>query len=42
MAEYMSSLARRGHAETGVVIPLTDPEAFIRGSAEAGVVRIIA
>jgi Tfp pilus assembly protein PilF len=42
MADYMSSLARRGQAETGVIIPLTDPEAFIRGSAEAGVLRIIA
>ena len=29
----MTSLARRGHAETGVVIPTTDAEAFIRGSA---------
>jgi len=39
--EFMISLARRGHAETGVVIPTTDAEAFIRGSAEAGVVRIV-
>ncbi|HEU4649617.1 MAG TPA: tetratricopeptide repeat protein [Gemmatimonadales bacterium] len=41
MAEYMQDLARRGRAETGVVIPVTDAEAFIRGSAEAGVLRII-
>ncbi|HEX5386878.1 MAG TPA: tetratricopeptide repeat protein [Gemmatimonadales bacterium] len=41
MAEYMLGLARRGRAETGVVIPVTDAEAFIRGSAEAGVLRII-
>jgi len=41
MAEYMVGLARRGRAETGVVIPVTDAEAFIRGSAEAGVLRII-
>jgi Flp pilus assembly protein TadD len=41
MADYMASLARRGQTETGVVIPLTDAEAFIRGSVEAGVVRII-
>ena len=41
MTEFMTSLARRGRAETGIVIPLTDAEAFIRGSAEAGVLRII-
>ena len=28
-------------SETGVVIPTTDAEAFIRGSAEAGVLRIM-
>jgi hypothetical protein len=38
--EFMLSQARRGQAETGVVIPTTDAEAFIRGSAEAGVLRI--
>ncbi|TFG53978.1 MAG: tetratricopeptide repeat protein [Gemmatimonadales bacterium] len=41
MGEFMASVARRGRAETGVVIPLTDAEAFIRGSARAGVLRII-
>ncbi len=41
VAEYMQGLAQRGRAETGVVIPVTDAEAFIRGSAEAGVVRIL-
>jgi hypothetical protein len=39
--DFMASLARRGQAETGVVIPTTDAEAFIRGSAEAGVLRIL-
>ena len=39
--DFMNSLARRGQAETGVVIPTTDAEAFIRGSAEAGVLRIL-
>jgi tetratricopeptide (TPR) repeat protein len=39
--EFMADLARRGAAETGVVIPTTDAEAFLRGSAQAGVVRII-
>jgi tetratricopeptide (TPR) repeat protein len=41
LTEFMVGLARRGRAETGVVIPVTDAEAFIRGSAEAGVLRII-
>jgi hypothetical protein len=41
LTDFMASLARRGHAETGVVIPTTDAEAFIRGSAEAGVLRIV-
>lgn len=42
LADYMATLAMRGRAETGVVIPCTDPEAFVRGSAEAGVLRILA
>ena len=41
LAEFMAGLARRGREETGVIIPLTDAEAFIRGSAEAGVLRIV-
>ncbi len=41
LTEFMRDLARRGAAETGVVIPMTDAEAFIRGSAEAGVLRIL-
>jgi Tfp pilus assembly protein PilF len=41
LRDFMASLARRGQAETGVVIPTTDAEAFIRGSAEAGVLRIV-
>ncbi len=39
--EFMARVARRGQAETGVVIPVTGAEAFIRGSAQAGVLRII-
>ena len=39
--EFMTDLARRGAAETGVIIPTTDAEAFLRGSAQAGVVRIL-
>lgn len=41
LSDFMANLAERGHAETGVTIPVTDAEAFIRGSAEAGVLRII-
>jgi len=40
LAEFMAELARHGATETGVVIPTTDAEAFLRGSAAAGVVRI--
>jgi tetratricopeptide (TPR) repeat protein len=39
--DYMARHARRGQTETGVIIPLTSAEAFIRGSAEAGVLRIV-
>jgi Tfp pilus assembly protein PilF len=41
LIDFMASHARRGQAETGVIIPTTDAEAFIRGSAEAGMVRIV-
>jgi hypothetical protein len=41
LADFMLSLAERGRAETGVIIPVTDAEAFIRAAAQAGVVRIL-
>jgi tetratricopeptide (TPR) repeat protein len=41
LTEFMTRQAERGRTETGIVIPTTDAEAFIRGSAEAGVVRIV-
>lgn len=41
LSEFMAGEARRSQEETGVIIPLTDAEAFIRGSAEAGVLRIV-
>jgi tetratricopeptide (TPR) repeat protein len=41
LRDFMAGLAKRGQTETGVIIPVTDAEAFIRGSAEAGVLRII-
>jgi methyl-accepting chemotaxis protein len=40
-ATIEAARAGSAHAETGVVIPTTDAEAFIRGSAEAGVLRIV-
>ena len=39
--DYMAESARQGHQETGVMIPVTDAESFIRGSAEAGLLRIL-
>ena len=41
MDDFMAGLAQRGKQETGVTIPLTSAEAFIRGNAEAGEIRII-
>jgi Flp pilus assembly protein TadD len=41
LSDFMQSLAQQGQIETGVIIPVHDAEAFIRGSAEAGVLRII-
>ena len=40
LAEFMLSQAERGRAETGVIIPVSDAETFIRASAQAGVLRI--
>jgi tetratricopeptide (TPR) repeat protein len=41
VADYMAASARLGRRETGVVIPATDAESFIKGSAEAGLLRIL-
>ena len=41
LAQYMPATARRGRRETGMAIPASDPESFIRGSAEAGLLRIL-
>lgn len=41
IAEFMRTFALRGTAETGVRIPVTSAEAFFKGSAEAGVLRIL-
>jgi Tfp pilus assembly protein PilF len=39
--EFMLSEARRQYAVTGMEISTTDPESFIRGSADAGLLRIV-
>ena len=39
--DFMTTEARRELARTGIRIPTTDPEAFIRGSADAGRLRIV-
>ncbi|HEX3927627.1 MAG TPA: tetratricopeptide repeat protein [Gemmatimonadales bacterium] len=41
VTEFMHAFARRGSAETGVKIPLTGSEPFLRGAAAAGVIRIL-
>ena len=39
--EFMATEARRGYSLTGVKIPTSDPESFLRGSADAGLLRIV-
>ena len=41
MQDYMRRAARRGFRETGVPIPTDDAERFIKGSADAGLLRIV-
>jgi tetratricopeptide (TPR) repeat protein len=41
MEDFMRRAARRGFRETGVQIPTNDAESFIRGSADAGLLRIV-
>ena len=41
MEDFMRRVARRGFRETGVQIPTHDAESFIRGSADAGLLRIV-
>jgi tetratricopeptide (TPR) repeat protein len=40
LGDYMTQMARRRHAETGVIIPVTDAESFVRGNADAGLLTI--
>lgn len=41
LADYMEQVARKSRAESGMIIPATDAEAFVRGSALAGLLRIL-
>jgi tetratricopeptide (TPR) repeat protein len=41
LEEYMEASAKRWRKQTGVTIPATDPEAFLRAGADAGVLRIL-
>src|SRR5207245_2484548 len=41
LEQYMAATAQRGRKQTGVAIPATDPESFLRGSADAGLLRIL-
>ncbi|MBI4542982.1 MAG: tetratricopeptide repeat protein [Gemmatimonadetes bacterium] len=41
IAEFLAGAAQRAAKLTGLVIPATDAESFIRGSAEAGLLRIV-
>ena len=39
--EFMQAEARRGFSLTGMLISTSDAESFIRGSADAGMLRIV-
>jgi Tfp pilus assembly protein PilF len=41
VVEYMQSEARRAQSLSGIQIPTRDAESFVRGSADAGLLRIV-
>jgi len=41
LREYMMRMARRTYRETGMRVPSHDAELFVRGSADAGILRIV-
>jgi tetratricopeptide (TPR) repeat protein len=41
LEEYMEASAKRWRKQTGIAIPATDPESFLRAGADAGVLRIL-
>jgi Flp pilus assembly protein TadD len=40
LGQYMRRLAERWHEQSGVEIPFTDPESFLKAAARAGLVRL--
>ncbi len=40
VVDYMEDMARKSKVQTGVVVPATDTESFIRGIAQAGLLQI--
>jgi len=41
LREFMARVAKRTYRETGVRVPSHDAELFVRGSADAGILRIV-
>jgi tetratricopeptide (TPR) repeat protein len=41
MGEFMAGMSQQGFRQTGIRIPSHDAESFLRGSAEAGLLRIV-
>ncbi|HXM38639.1 MAG TPA: tetratricopeptide repeat protein [Gemmatimonadales bacterium] len=41
LEQYMEASAKRWRKQTGLAIPATDPETFLRAGADAGVLRIL-
>ncbi len=42
LTHYMRRLAERWHEQSGVEIPFTDPESFLRTAVEAGLLHLVA
>ncbi len=40
LTHYMRRLAERWHEQSGVEVPFTDPESFLRAAAAAGLIRL--
>ena len=41
VGQYMRRLAERWHERSGVEIPFTDPETFLRTAAGAGLIHLV-
>jgi len=41
ITQYMERVAQRSRLETGMVVPVTDAESFLRGAATAGLLKIL-